>query len=198
MTEETTSSSSGASAESGGQSDQDKKDTVAYETHKKLLAEKKKVQEELEALKAKDAERERKELEQQGNWKKLLEQTQSEKSKVEKELSTLYGELENAKKRNAVLKFVSGMVPDPAKEWIKVDGVALNEDGTVNLDTAKLVAQEFEKNFSFAVLKDKANGGLPADAARGGAQKLTVSQWKALPSSKEMREKQSLVDWDTE
>lgn len=198
MSDVTTNDPSGVNPSASGANDQKKEDVVAYETHRKLLAEKKKLQEEFETLKAKESEREKQELEKQGNYQKLLEQERAEKAKLSKELEEWQTTLANAKKRQAVLRHIAGQVPEPAREWIKVDGVAIKDDGSVDEDTAKLVAQQFEQQFAFAVQRDKQNGGLPMDAAKGGAAKLTVSQWRQLPTSKEMKEKLAQVDWNTD
>ena len=198
--------SGGAPAEGSANSNQDpKKDTVSYETHRKLLDEKKRIQDEkakleeqVNAAKAEKEADERKKLEEQGNFKKLLEQERADKELLKQNHEALKQDLENAKKRAAVLKHIKGVVPEKAREWINVTGVAVNEDGSVNPDTAMLVAQEFEKEYYFAVQRDKNGGGLPNDAARGGTAKLTVSQWNALKTSKEMKEQMNNVDWDSQ
>lgn len=199
--------SGGANPEgsANGGSPEPKKETVSYDTHRKLLDEKKRVQdekarleEELKGLKESKEAEERKKLEEQGNFKKLLEQEREKATRLEQDHLALKQDLENAKKRAAVLKHIKGSVPEKAREWINVSGVALNEDGSVNPDTAMLVAQEFEKEFYFAVQRDKNGGGLPGDAAKGGNAKLTVAQWKGLKSSKEMKDQMANVDWDTQ
>lgn len=188
----------------GGTND---KDVVSYETHRRLLSEKKEVSERLkqlelerETLLKEKEEKEKAELEKKGEIQKLLELEREQKRKAEEKLNAIQRDLENAKKRSAVLKHISGQVPEPAREWIKTDGITLKDDGTVDEDSAKLVAQQFEQQFSFAVLKSTPNGGMPNDAAKGGTGqgKLTPTQWKNLKSSKEMKARMADVDWTKE
>jgi len=205
-TKDQTSSGGTTSGGANGGAD-DKNQTVSYDTHRRLLAEKKevserlkKLEEERESLLKEKEDKEKAELERKGEIQKLLELERERAKKAEDRLNSIQSDLENAKKRNAVLKHIAGTVPEPARDWIKVDGISLKEDGSVDDESAKLVAQQFEQNFSFAVLKQNTNGGLPNDAAKGGASgggKLTVSQWKALKSSKEMKARMADVDWNT-
>lgn len=201
--------SSGAPADISDEGDKtdNKKDTVSYETHRRLLDEKKKAQakaEELEsrirAFEEEKSKKEREELEKQGNYQKLLEQERQEKARIEGEHKQLVESIHTARKRAAVLRNIVGKVPEPVVDaLLKVDGVALKEDGTVDEDTAKLVAQEFEQNFHYVIQRDKTNGGLPNGAAPGGApgKKMTYKEWCALPNSKEMQKHYNDVDWTT-
>lgn len=202
--------SSGANGGASGDDENtndNKKDTVSYDTHRRLLDEKKKMQAKAEELESKlrafeeeKSKKEREELEKQGNYQKLLEQERAEKARIENEHKQLVDTIHTARKRSAVLRNIAGKVPDPVVEaLLKVDGVALKEDGTVDEDTAKLVAQEFEQNFHYVIQRDKTNGGLPNGAAPGGApgKKMTYKEWCALPNSKEMQKHYNDVDWTT-
>jgi hypothetical protein len=197
----------GENGNAGSESDQNqKKDIVSYETHRKLLDEKKRVQEEKRNLEEKlrgyeedKAKREKEELEKQGNFQKLLEQERAERQKLETEHSGLVESIYAARKRSAVLKHISGKVPDEVVDvLLNVSGVAMNEDGTIVEDTAKMVAQEFEKKHPYLVLRDKQNGGLPSGAASpNGSSKITHAEWMALGDSKKMKERFKDVDWST-
>lgn len=196
---------SGDAGDASGETDKNK-DTVSYQTHRKLLDEKKRVQEEnralaekLTALDQEKARQAKEELERQGNFQKLLEQERAEKKKLEDEHKGLLDGLNSARKRSAVLRHINGKVPESVvQKMLDVDGVALAEDGSVVEDTAKLVAQEFERNHPYLVQRDKNGGGLPGGAAsHGGTSKISYQDWCALPSSKEQKEKYHLVDWST-
>ncbi len=192
-------------AASGAGDPEKKKDVVQYDTHLKVLNEKKlqqeraaKLEEELKALKQEKEAKEKEELEQQGNWKKLLEQERERAKELESKHNSLLGSIQEARKRSAVLRFVNGTVPEEVVgTLLSVEGVALNEDGTVNEDTAKVVAQEFERKFPYVVLRNNKNGTLPSDAAHTGAgTKLTYQEWLKLPA-KEMNKRYGEVDWTT-
>ena len=200
---------SGANDGAGGagdnQDDKQKKDTVSYDTHRKLLDEKKKVASERDALQAKLKEiedkrtaDEAKALEEQGNFKKLHEQEKTRAEKAEKERDAILENIREAQKRQAILRHVSGTVPENVREkLIDVSEVALNEDGSVNEDSAKLAAQEFEKAYPYLVDKGK-GGDLPNEAAKGGAKtKLSYAEWQALPTAAEMKKRWKDVDLST-
>jgi hypothetical protein len=204
----TTAGASGADDQLASGDDQNKqKDTVRYETHLKLLDEKKRVQAENARLAAElekvQKEREvkaKEELEQQGNYKKLLEQEREQLKKVQDDHNSLLGNIMDARKRTAVLRHISGKVPDEVvSKLLSVDGVATNEDGSINEDTAKLVAQDFEKTFPYAVLRDARAGNLPNGAASGGGKgdKITYQEWLSLKDAKEMKKRHGDVDWST-
>lgn len=189
-----------------GAGDQDKKkETVLYDTHLKVLNEKKifqekanKLEEELDSIRKEKADKERAELEQQGNWKKLLEEERVKAQKLQADHEGLLNTLKEASKRKAVLRYVSGKVPDEVVgALLSVEGVAVNEDGSVNEDTAKMVAQEFEKKYPYVVLRDNKNGQLPGHAASGtSSQKLSYKEWLQL-DTKEMKKRSNEVDWTT-
>jgi hypothetical protein len=198
--------SGGANDPASGEGDP-KKDTVAYDTHRKLLEEKKRVQEEkraleekLQSLEAQKEAEERAKLEEQGNFKKLLEAERAEKKRLEEEHTGLKSTIINAQKQNAVLRFINGRVPTKYVDaLLDVKGVAVNADGTVDLETAKLVAQEFEKEHGQLIDRDKQNGGLPSNSNLGGnpsTGKITYEQWQALPAA-EMKKRIGEVDWST-
>lgn len=197
---------SGDTTDASGDNQQNDNDVVRYDTHRKLLEEKKRTQEKNRLLEEKlaafESERERlarEELEKQGNFQKLLEQERLEKQKLELEHKTLVESLYNARKISAVKKHIQGSVYDEVlQKMLPVDGIAINEDGTVDENTAKLVAQEFEKSYPGLVMRDQRNGGLPNEAARGvSGKKLTYQEWKNLGSAAEMRTRQKDVDWST-
>lgn len=176
--------------------------TVAYETHQKLLGEKKKEQAarieaetKLKALEAEKAEREKKELEAQGKYKEALAKTEEELAKARQEKDALVGDLRTAQKRRAILGEIAGQVPERAQSLLPLDEIVIGEDGKPDPASVKAAAQKFEKEFSFAVQKDSAGGGLPPDAPKGGTEKkLTKAEWEKLPVA-EMKKRHNEVDW---
>lgn len=175
--------------------DPEKKDpeTVRYETHRKLLGEKKEVQEqnrklqaELERIRAEQEEKENKELEAQGNFKKLLEQAQGELKKEKEEKSSILKEIQDARKKQAILKNITGVVPHKIHMLLPVDMVTLDESGTPEETSAKSAAQFFEQEYAFAIQRDQKNGGLPDEEAKGGGAKIpTYEEWLQLPVAKQ-------------
>jgi hypothetical protein len=181
------------------QTDDDKR--VSYDTHQKLLSEKKKEQEkresaerELEQLRKEKQERELKELETQGKFKELAEAKDKELQAEREKNAQILNDLNHARKRQALLKNINGTVPANAMSLLPLDLVKLDADGKIDESSAKLAAQVFEKDYSFAVQRDTRGGGLPPEAPDRGGKKLTVAEWESLPP-KEMRARASEVDW---
>ena len=189
--------SSGTNENAGGELDNQEKlpETVRYETHRKLLGEKKDMQDklrakeqEVERLLNEQKERERKELEAQGNYKKLLEQREQELQKERDEKNAILTEFQNARKIRAVLKNISGVVPEKLVQMLPIDKVIIGDDGKPDELSAKLAAQDFESEFSFAIQRDKLNGGLPNDAPKGGTTTLpTYEEWNLLPAKEQRK-----------
>lgn len=186
----------------GGGDDPKEKGTVAYETHQKLLSEKKREQaarQEAEAklkkLEDEKAEREKAELTSQGKFKEALEKTEGELAKERAEKEALLGDLRTAQKRRAILSEIAGVVPERAQSLLPLDEIKIGDDGKPDQASVKAAAQKFEKEYSFAVQKDKAGGGLPPDAPQGGLEKkLTKAEWEKLPVA-EMKKRHNEVDW---
>lgn len=178
------------------------KGTVAYETHQRLLSEKKKEQEarkqaeeKLAALEAEKAEREKKELEAKGQYKEALEKTEAELKKEREQKEALIGSLQESAKRSAILREIGGQVPERAFSLLPLDEITMGADGRPDPASVKAAAQKFEKDFSFAVQKDSTNGGLPNDAPKpGNTKKLTKAEWEKLPLA-EMKKRANEVDW---
>lgn len=197
-TEQSSSSGTNDQAASGTDEKQTPiKDTVSYETHKKLLAEKKEASEKARQLEAKLAEIEKAKLEETGNYKKLFESAEAKAKEKEAELEGVLSMLKTAQKRNAVIKHLSGKIPEVVAEKIlDVSGVVIDESGEVDDNTAKLVAQKFQADYGYLIQSGKQNGGLPSDAAGGPVTKLTYEDWKKLPA-KEMAKRWKEVDPST-
>lgn len=184
----------------------DKKDTVAYDTYRKLLSEKKKRDEEVESIKAKLAEMQRAEkerteaeLKQKEDYKSLLALREEEIKKRDSELSELKTSLEAGAKLRSFLDSVNGVVDK--QYWALIDLDAVKIDPNTNLpDQASVdaAARKFEQEYGLVLKKKDGTKGLPNQAAQSASGKMTVSEWKALKSSKEMKEKYNQVDWATQ
>lgn len=185
--------------------DQDQQNqTVAYETHKKLLAEKKKrdedlnrIQEQLKEMQAKERERQESELKAKEEWKKLVEIREKELADLKKQVEQKDSLIVTSIKRGAVKSAINGLVPDKYIGLIDVSKVVINpETGEPDPASVQEVARTFEQEHKLLILSKDGKTGLPNDAA-SAAKKLTVSEWKALGNSKEMKAKYNEVDWST-
>lgn len=164
-------------------------ETVSYETHRKLLGEKKKRDEELAAAQTRlqefekeKQEREEAEATKRGDFETALKLKEEENRKLKTEHETLRTSLQNGQKLRAMLNAVNGDVDEAY--WSLFDLSKITMDPATNLpepSSVKNAAAEFEKTHALVIQKASAGGGLPNDAAKGAAAKLTYTQWLALP-----------------
>lgn len=200
-------STGGAPIETSGQDPEpEKKDTVAYSTYTKVLSEKKKRDEENEALRAKNSALEKAEklrveadLKAKEDFKALLALREDELKKRDVELDEIKGSLQHGAKIRAFLDKVNGVVSEQYWKLIDIDSIKMDPNtGMPDALSVEAIAKKFEQEYAL-VLKSKGDPKhLPNDAANGaGSTKMTVKEWSALKTSKEMKEKQHLVDWST-
>lgn len=195
----TTPSSSGAT-ETQTNLNAESSESVAYETHRKLLGEKKRRDEEnallkseLEQFKAKERAREEEELRKTQNFQQLLKNREDELAKEREEKASLRSMVEKGVKRRAFLDAVNGSVEEQYWGLINLDEILLDPStGSVDELTVQKAAREFERKFA-AVLGNRGGGPrLPNEAARTPSAKLTYEEWLKLPP-KEMKARQKEV-----
>lgn len=178
-----------------------KDDVVKFETHKKLLDEKKKLQADHEATQAKlkaledeKTEREKKEAEEKGDLKKLIELERAEKKKLQDQLGEVNTSLAKGAKVQAVLEAINGKVEEQYWGLLDLDSVIIDKTtGLPDETSVKAAAQAFETKYALVI--QKANGGkLPDNAAKGGAGKLTHAEWIKLPYKEKLERQKDVVD----
>ncbi len=162
------------------------KNTVAYETHKRLLEQKKAQDAKLAEFEAREKEREEADARKRGDYEALLKSREDALKETQSKLSNLESALTKAEKKNAVLDALGGNIDPKWHRLIDVSEIAFHpETGEVdNLSVAK-VAEAFKREFPEAI---KRQGNLPPQAPQGlegGGGKISRAAWLALPS-KEM------------
>lgn len=158
------------------------KDKVAYETYRKVIAEKKRFQERAEQLEAQNAEREKKELEAKGEYQKLLELAKADAEAAKSKLTQIESERQTAKKASALLKALENGLPEKFYGFLPMDEVVVDPDtGEVNQLSVAKAAEEFRKNYPELLIKP--NGPrLPNDAPKGnGMGMITAEDYAKLP-----------------
>jgi len=171
-----------------------KPDVVKYETHEKLLREKKKRDEEnselkkrLEAFEKENKDKEEKELLEKENFKKLLEIREKEKKDLEEKYSGLQTSLQNGSKLRSFFDNVPGKIDEQYWDLIDVSKIAINpETGAPDEASAKAYAEEFQKKYAL-VIRTGSSAKMPNDAPNS-VTKLTYEEWLKLPP-KEMAAK---------
>lgn len=172
-------------------------ETVAYETHRKLLAEKKRRDEELRArdeelaaLKREKKEAEELKLKEKEDYKKIVEIRDGELAAERAEKEMLKNKFQDAVKFDAFINSLPGSVDK--KFWQMIDLSAVVIDPTTNEPdpmSVKKAADKFRAEFPELIVNQ--NGAkLPNNAASGGAFVMNDETWNAL-SAKEKKDKLS-------
>lgn len=195
MEQETQPGSSGASTQSagGGETTPPENQTVAYDTHRKLLGEKKRLEEkyeaeqkQLQALRDEKKQREEQEMRQKGETDKLLKLREDELKAERAEKEQYKSRIEGGIKLQAVLETIGGKVDPKYFIHVPLDEVVIDPaTGRPDASSVKLAASKFEQEYPEVIRKGN-GAGLPSDAARGGSGSLTYEEWKKLPP-KEMK-----------
>lgn len=189
-------SSGGANLDPRGTQDENPNNTtptesesISYETHKKLLSEKKKRDEENQALKrqledflAKEKAREEEELKKQKNFEQLLKLREEELQKEREEKNSLRSMAEKGLKRRSFLDAVNGAVDEQYWGLIDLNEIVIDPTtGVPDEQSVQKAAREFEKKYPLVLQKRSGGPRLPGDAPRGSGGKLTYEEWLSLP-----------------
>lgn len=184
-------------------------DTVAYESYKRLLGQKKNATAEnenlkkiIEELKQANQSKEAEEATRKNDFQKLLEM---EKKRAEelaakhKEIEDKYLQQQNeiiqTRKLKSVLSSLDGKIDEQYFGLIDLDRVQVDPDtGEVDKVSVQNFVKDFEKSYSLIIKKGQKNPAMPNAAPSSASKKLTYEQWKALPY-KEKLARQSDVEF---
>lgn len=168
---------------------------VPYDSHRKLLDEKKRIQAELEAFKVEKKTREDKEAEEKGEYKKLLEQERKAREDAEGKLKNIDEQVKNARKMSAILGSAGGTIDEKWHDLVMntaLDMVAIDPDtGKVDQLSVTKAVEKLKASYP-EIIKGKGGPRVPGDApgASGpGAGKITRSEWLKLNSTQMMKYK---------
>lgn len=183
----------------GGEPGDNTPNQVSYETHRKLLAEKKKRDEELAQMKQRlDAfELDRKKQDEEKllsekNFQQLLKNREEELAKERESGKKLQDMVNNSLKRRAFLDSVNGAIDDQYWSLIDLSTIAIDPDTNMPDDASvQASARDFEKKFPLVLKRRDGGPRLPTDAPRGSTG-LTYDEWLRLPAE-EMRKRQKEV-----
>jgi len=167
-----------------------KVDQVAYETHRKLLAEKKNFQAKYEELVAANNARDEQAMAEQGQFKQLFEQERSRVAEVEAQLNSFQEERTNASKLNSFLGAVGGQVDQKYWGLIDLDSVLVNpETGNVDDMSVTNAVKSFRDEHSI-LIKDtnaKPMGGQAPQGANPSAYETMTQEQKLAYAAEVMR-----------
>ena len=174
------------------------RETVNYETHRKLLDEKKKIQAKLDEILLRDKEREEAEARKRGDFEALLKARNEELEREKQAREELENRIVQGRKMNAVLEALGGNVDTKWLKLIDVSQVAVHpETGEIDQFSVAKQADALKKEWPEMV---KSVGKLPQQAPKGlegGMGMITESDWKKLGSVKEMNKyRRDQILWD--
>lgn len=188
MTDTTAHSESESTNQENSESTPPKNDPVSYETHRRLLDEKKKIQAKLAAFEAAQKAKEEEELAKKGEVQKLLDIAKREAEELRIKVKANEEREIQAKKLSSVIRGLGSSVDE---KWYGVigqhiDEVVFNSDtGEIEQMSVTSVVDNLKKTWP-EMLK-KTTPGMPGDAPRGnGATTISRDDWLKL-SAKDMK-----------
>jgi hypothetical protein len=157
---------------------------VPYESHRKLLEEKKLIQKKLKEFEDEKKAAEEKALIAKGNLQEALDLAKKEAEEFKNKLTVYEQQRLEAKKISAVAKGLGG-VDD---KWLGVisqhiDDVSLDAEGNIDTSSVAKVTETLKK--SWPEMLRKPTAGMPNGTPTGGATTISREDWVKLPA-KEM------------
>jgi len=157
------------------------KQTVSYDSHQKLLKEKKAIQARLADFEKKEKEAAEAKAKADGNYKQLLEERDKKIAELEGTVSEGNKRWESTAKLNAFLDSVDGEIPKQYWSLIDIENIAINPETELPDEmSVKEAVKKFSKTYP-DVVKKRTGSKLPNTPPQGANRKLTVEAWKALP-----------------
>jgi len=198
MTEENQTASGENQTDTSGAADQTtdstqttdppKSDVVAYETHRKLLGEKKREAEkrqqaeaELEKYRTAEKEREEKKLQDNEEFQKLLAIREKERDEYKTKYEAAEARTLEARKLDAFLNTLDGKVD--RKFWGHIDlEKVIIDPSTGNIDDMSVTkaVEEFKAEYPEIITTPGKGPGLPPESPKPGTG-ITYEQWLQLP-----------------
>ena len=175
------------------------REKVAYETHRKLLGEKKSLQEKYETLLKEKKEEENRKLEESNEWKKLYENKTQELEEVHQKLQKRDQQVNDGLKLQAFLNAVGGEIEEQYWGLIPVEKIDLNpETSQPDEYSVQKLVDEFKTRYS-RVIAAKTDAKLPNDASGGvptSGRHFNRDSFKALSlDEKKNNLAQAVANW---
>jgi hypothetical protein len=168
-------------------------DKVSIESYRKLLDEKKKFQKKLEEHERAAKERSETELREKERFKELSDEYKKQADEFKTKFESSEREKQDFKKMGALLRNMSGEVPQQYWGLIDLDKITIDDTtGAPDEVSVKKAARDFEKLYP-EVIKTKApKPGMPNDAPRTGG-KLTYDEWLKLDYKDQLKRQKDVV-----
>lgn len=161
---------------------------VSYETHRKLLGEKKKLHEETEVLRAEKKSREEKELREKGEYEALLKRKDDELAKTNSEKFALIAEKEGNLKFTALMDAIGGNLDRIFWPLLNLDGIKMDPNtGQPEATSVQDIAKSFKATYAKIIVKGTGVGVSNDSASRN--ETCSADDYNKLQGSKEKRKK---------
>lgn len=169
---------------------------VSYETYLKVLDEKKRESAKRKELEEREKARETKELEEKGEYQRLLAQTREELTKKDQELADIRRNETERLKLASILNAVNGEIDRKFFQFIDLSEVAIDPDTGRPDDMSVTKAVEKLKQTYPEFIRPSNAPRLPADAPKGDTpSQIAESEWRKLRNSKEMEKWRGKIKW---
>lgn len=174
-------------------------DQVSYESHKKLLDEKKslqgqmrEMQKQIELFAQREKERETKALETQNNYKELYERTKEEREQLKTQMEARDARILEEMKKREFLSRLGGKLRDPSYmnhvDLSKI--IADPKTGEIELDSVENAVQDFKKRHAFLI---ESSTPINTPTARPGATSAPKND-SSITAEKVMRGELSIEE----
>lgn len=166
-----------------GSSDQEqKKDVVSYESHLKLLNEKRKLKERLDELERASKEKEEADLRAKEDFKKIAELKEAEAKQLKEELEKTKAREINAGKLDAFLSTLDGKVERKYWGHINLEQILVNpETGDLDQMSVAKEVERFRKEYPEVIKKPGVNQLSSAAPLGSEGGPITYEEWRKLP-----------------
>ncbi|RKZ07634.1 hypothetical protein DRQ25_11110 [Candidatus Fermentibacteria bacterium] len=174
--------------------------SVSYDSHRKLLGEKKRLAEQLTESLAKNAkndqeknEAEEKRLKDNEEWKTYAEKKEQEANEARAKLTETTSQIADAKKLDAFLNTLDAKIDRKYWGFIDTDSIVTNpESGEIDEMSVAKAVEAFKANYAEIIQYPGKTTGLPNESPKPGTSTLTYDEWTKLPV-KEMKARQAEV-----
>lgn len=172
-----------------------KKDSVSYETHRRLLDEAKKAKAKVAEYEAKEKQIAEEKLKQQGEYQKIIEAREAELAETRNKVTAYETQIDEARKLSAFQKAFGNEIDGKWLGLVDVSKIAFKPD-TKEVDdfSVKAVVDNFKKQWPEAVVRK--GSPLPSPDMPNGSVHISESEWKKLKGSTEKQKyKPDQIKW---
>lgn len=163
--------------------------SVSYDSHRKLLSEKKRLQEKLMEREARVAEYEQaqkeaeeKRLKDNEQWKEFATKKEQEAAEARKELEATRHQIADARKLDAFLTTIDGKIDRKFWDFIDTSSIITNPDtGEIDGMSVTKAVEAFKANYSELIQYPGQKTGLPNESPKSNNSTLTYEDWLKLP-----------------